>query len=313
MHKLRVSLIAICVALILMAAVGFWYDRVATARDKAQHPMQGQLVDLGGFRLHLYCTGAGKPTVVLDAGAFESLEQWSPVQPEVAKFTEVCSYDRAGVGWSDPSPRSQTSEEIAAELHEALRRAGVSGPYLPVGHSIAGLYARVFASHFRNEVAGLVLEDSVHPNELKEFPTHFPRHRVLFSALRLTAPFGTARLLHLGCRQSGAHPDCSKFVVNLMRQISVLPTSYTEAGEIGGLGMLPVTVITHDPQIGLSKIRNEQEEKTWSRWQEDLTHLSSHSALVVVSGVGHEIQTEKPKAVVSEIEQLVTEWREKNR
>jgi hypothetical protein len=64
MHKLRVSLIAICVALILMAAVGFWYDRVATARDKAQHPMQGQLVDLGGFRLHLYCTGAGKPTVV---------------------------------------------------------------------------------------------------------------------------------------------------------------------------------------------------------------------------------------------------------
>lgn len=306
MHKLRVSLIAACALLLVVAAVGYCYDRLATSREKEQYPFKGQLVDLGGFRLHLYCTGIGKPVVLLDAGAFDSLEQWSLVQPGVAKFTQVCSYDRAGVGYSDASPDPQTSRNITEELHEALGRAGISGPYLPVGHSIAGLYARVFASRFRDEVAGLVLEDSVHPNELKEFPTHSPNHPVLFAALRLTAPFGAARLLHVGCRQSGAHPDCSKFVVNLMRQMSVLPTSYAEASDVASLGRLPVTVITHDPRVGLSKVRNEQEEQAWSRWQKDLTQLSSHSTLVVVSGVGHEIQTEKPETVVNEIERLVS-------
>lgn len=313
MHRIRVSLVVTFIALCLMAAAGFSYDRAATARDKAQHPMEGQLVDLGGFRVHLYCTGAGKPAVVLDAGYFDSLEQWSLVQPEVAKFTQVCSYDRAGVGWSDPSPESQTSEEIAAELHQALNRAGIPGPYLLVGHSIAGLYARVFAFRFRNEVAGLVFDDSVHPDELKQFPSHFPNHPFLFAALRLTAPFGSARLLHVGCRQSGAHPDCSKFVVTLMRQMSVLQTSYAEGGAVANLGVLPISVITHDPSIGLAKIRNDQEEVAWSHWQEDLARLSSHSTLVVVSGVGHEIQTDKPEVVVNEIERMVMQWRQANR
>lgn len=227
MHKLRVSLIAACVLLLLIGAVGYSYDRFATSRDKAQYPLKGRLVDLGGFRLHLYCTGAGKPAVLLDAGGFDSLEQWSLVQPEIAKFTQVCSYDRAGVGWSDSSPRPQTSLEIAAELHQALVHAGISGPYLPVGHSIAGLYARVFAARFRNEVAGLVLDDSVHPDELKQFPSHLPNHPVLFAALRLTAPFGSARILHMGCRQSGAHPDCSKFL------LAEFESDFNLAGAIG--------------------------------------------------------------------------------
>jgi pimeloyl-ACP methyl ester carboxylesterase len=312
MRKLRVSLIFASGVLLLIAGAGYCYDRLATSREKAQYPFKGQLVDLGSFRLHLYCTGAGKPTVLLDAGAFDSLEQWALVQPQVAKFTQVCSYDRPGVGYSDPSPDPQTSRNIAQQLDEALVRAGISAPYLPVGHSIAGLYARVFASRFRDRVAGLVLEDSVHPNELNQFPTHFPNHPVLFTALRLTAPFGAARLLHIGCRQTGAHPDCSKFVVNLMRQMSVLRTSYAEAGEVTSLGRLPVVVITHDPHVGLSKVRNEREEEAWSQWQEDLAKLSSRSTLVMVSGVGHEIQTEKPEIVVNEIERLVMQWRDLN-
>ncbi len=312
MRNLRVSLISASVVLLLIAGAGYCYDRLATSREKAQSPFQGQLVDLGSFRLHLYCIGAGKPTVLLDAGAFDSLEQWALVQPRVAKFTQVCSYDRPGVGYSDPSPDPQTSRNIAEELHQALVRAGIAAPYLPVGHSIAGLYARVFASRFRDQVVGLVLEDSVHPNELKQFPTHFPNHPVLFTALRLTAPFGAARLFHIGCRQTGAHPDCSKFVVNLMRQMSVLKTSYAEAGEVTSLGTLPVVVITHDPHVGLSKIRNEREEQAWSQWQEDLARLSSRSTLVMVSGVGHEIQTEKPEVVVNEIERLVMQWRDRN-
>jgi len=112
MRKLIVSLIAACVVILLIAAIGYCYDRLATSSDKTQHLLKGQLVDLGGFRLHLYCTGRGKPTVVLDAGAFDSLEQWSLVQPEVSKFTQVCSYDRAGIGWSDPSPHLRQAKKL---------------------------------------------------------------------------------------------------------------------------------------------------------------------------------------------------------
>ncbi len=200
MRKLRVSLTGAFTVLILIAAAGYSYDRLATSHERARYPLKGQLVDLGGFRLHLYCTGAGKPAVLLDAGAFDSLEQWDLVQPGVTKCIQVCSYDRPGVGYSEVSPKPQTSSNIAEELHAALMRAGISSPYLRVGHSIAGFYALMFASRFRDQVAGLVLEDSVHPHELKEFPTHFPNHPVLFTALRLTAPFGVARLLHMGCR-----------------------------------------------------------------------------------------------------------------
>lgn len=313
MHKIRVSFMVFCVVLLVIGAAGYSYDRFATSRAKVQQGFKGQLVDLGGFHLHPYCVGEGKPTVLLDAGAFDSLEQWSRVQPEVAKFTRVYSYDRPGLGWSDRSPQPQTSREIATELHEALMRSAIGGPYVPVGHSLAGLFARVFASQFRDEVAGLVLDDSVHPDEFKEFPSHFPNHPVVFAALRLTAPFGSARLLHVGCRQTGAHPDCAKFVVTVMRQMSVPETSYAQAAATGSLGALPMMVIAHDPQVGLAKPKDNQVETAWMRWQADLAHLSSNSSLVVANGVGHEIQTDRPEIVVNAIERLVMQWRETNR
>jgi pimeloyl-ACP methyl ester carboxylesterase len=231
------------------------------------------------------------------------------VQPQVAKFTRVCSYDRPGLGWSDPSPYPQTSQQIATELHAALTKRGIAGPFLPVGHSIAGLYARVFAAQYRNQVTGLVLEDSVYPDEFKEFPSHFPNHPIIFAMLRLTAPLGSARLLHVGCRQTGARPDCSKFVVNLIKQVDVVNTSYAQAGATGSLGALPVVVITHDPLVGLERVRDDKEEAAWTKWQIDLAHLSSNADLIVVQGVGHEIQNEKPEIVVNVIERLVSQWR----
>jgi pimeloyl-ACP methyl ester carboxylesterase len=309
MRKLRVSLIGLFFLTLLAATAGYTYDRIATSRDKVKYPQMGQLVDLGGYRLLLYCAGQGSPTVLSDGGAFDSLEQWSTVQPQVAKFTRVCSYDRPGLGWSDPSPYPQTSQQIATELHAALTKRGIAGPFLPVGHSIAGLYARVFAAQYRNQVTGLVLEDSVYPDEFKEFPSHFPNHPIIFAMLRLTAPLGSARLLHVGCRQTGARPDCSKFVVNLIKQVDVVNTSYAQAGATGSLGALPVVVITHDPLVGLERVRDDKEEAAWTKWQIDLAHLSSNADLIVVQGVGHEIQNEKPEIVVNVIERLVSQWR----
>jgi len=132
----------------------------------------GQLVDAGGFRLNLYCMGNGSPTVVFDSGWGDWAPAWSKVQPEIAKWTRACSYDRGGAGFSDPGPMPRTSVHIAEELHTALHNARIGGPYILVGSAFGGDNVRTFADLYMDEVAGLVLDDAdstdVEPKEMQE-------------------------------------------------------------------------------------------------------------------------------------------------
>jgi pimeloyl-ACP methyl ester carboxylesterase len=128
-------------------------------------PPPGRLIDAGGFRLHLNCSGQGSPTVVLDAALGASSISWTLVQREVAALTRVCSYDRAGFGWSDLGPMPRAAGRIADELRVLLERGGVPPPFLLVGHSFGGLVMRIFARRHRDEVAGLVLVDPAHPED----------------------------------------------------------------------------------------------------------------------------------------------------
>jgi pimeloyl-ACP methyl ester carboxylesterase len=132
----------------------------------------GQLVDAGGFRLNLYCMGSGSPTVVFDSGWGDWAPAWSKVQPEIAKWTRACSYDRAGTGFSDPGPMPRTSVHIAEELRTALHHAGIGGPYILVGSAFGGDNVRTFADLYIDEVAGLVLVDAdstdVEPKSMQE-------------------------------------------------------------------------------------------------------------------------------------------------
>ncbi len=139
-------------------------------------------VDVGGYRLYLQCIGAGSPTVVLEAGLGSPSEVWGLVQPGVARFTRVCAYDRAGVGGSDAGPRPRTSGTIVAALHTLLRRAGVGGPYVLVGHSIGGFHARLYAHRYPREVAGMVLVDASHPDQLARELAALPPYRTGESA-----------------------------------------------------------------------------------------------------------------------------------
>ena len=125
-------------------------------------PPTGRLVDIGGYKLHINVTGEGKPTVVLIAGAGDFSFDWSLVQPGVARFARVASYDRAGMAWSDLGPTPPTMQQDAYELHLLLNKAKLPGPYVLVGHSIGGLIARVFTSLYPDEVAGMVLVDATH-------------------------------------------------------------------------------------------------------------------------------------------------------
>jgi pimeloyl-ACP methyl ester carboxylesterase len=120
----------------------------------------GQLVDAGGSRLNLYCMGSGSPTVVFDSGWEDWAPAWSTVQPQIARWTRACSYDRAGAGFSDPGPMPRTSMRIATELHTALHGAHIAGPYILVANAFGGDNLRAFADLYMGEVAGLVMDDA---------------------------------------------------------------------------------------------------------------------------------------------------------
>jgi pimeloyl-ACP methyl ester carboxylesterase len=142
------------------------------ARADIVYAQPGQLVDAGGFRLNLYCMGSGSPTVVFDSGWGDWAPAWSKVQPEIAKWTRACSYDRAGAGFSDSGPMPRTSVHIAEELRTALHHAGIGGPYILVGSAFGGDNVRTFADLYMDEVAGLVLDDAdttdVEPKAMQE-------------------------------------------------------------------------------------------------------------------------------------------------
>jgi pimeloyl-ACP methyl ester carboxylesterase len=156
----------------LFATVAHGQQGASSAPADMVYAQPGQLVDAGGFRLNLYCMGSGSPTVVFDSGWGDWAPVWSKVQPEVAKWTRACSFDRAGYGFSDPGPVPQTSVRIAGELHTALHHAGIAGPYILVGSAFGGDNIRVFADLHMSEVAGLALvdadSDDVEPEAMRE-------------------------------------------------------------------------------------------------------------------------------------------------
>jgi len=164
------GLTAVAALVVLLAIIGFTYEQLGRNRE-AQHRFRiGRAVDIGGRTLNIACSGEGSPAVIIMPGAGGRFGgyggyNWRKVQPEIAKLTRVCWYDRAGEGWSDPPPAPPTIASITNDLHELLQRAPVPGPYIPVGHSIGGDFARIYAGRFPAEVAGLALVDSANPDQ----------------------------------------------------------------------------------------------------------------------------------------------------
>ena len=148
----------------------FLYHCIASIIDNYRYPPIGKLVDIGGYKLHLNTSGEGNITVICDAGLSGTSLGWSLVQAEASKFARVCSYDRAGYSWSDPSPLERTSVNIARELYALLKKANIPGPYILIGHSFGGANVLIFADLYPEETLGVILVDSVHEDMLKELP-----------------------------------------------------------------------------------------------------------------------------------------------
>jgi pimeloyl-ACP methyl ester carboxylesterase len=301
-------------ALVLgLLLVGYIYEPLAEASDEKMYPPPGQLVDVGGYRLHINCTGTGSPTVVIDAGWGDWSTAWGFVQPEVAKTTRVCTYDRAGMGWSEAGPLPRDAAQYAKELHTLLHNAGTPGPYVMVGHSLGGFPVRVFVHDYASEIAGVVLIDSMTPQQFTAAPTgDQPPSDAPSQPLSLPAAlarFGIVRLLAkpLGLAPSTA-PDEPAFYSRLVRTQNVqayisegqgLPAAGAEAAAVKTFGDLPLIVLT-------AKLNNTP---GWQEQQTELLQLSSNS-LQLFAESGHNIQFEKPEAAVAAIVQMVEQIRQ---
>src|ERR687894_2835061 len=160
MRRIGKALLGLVVALLVLAVAGAIYQAIATRLAERAYPPPGEMVGVGGHRLHINCAGRGGPAVVLDAGSGGFSAQWVRVQREVAGTTRVCAYDRAGMGWSEIGPEPRDARQISGELHTLLSKAGIEGPYVLVGHSFGGMYMQTYAARYPEEVAGVALVDS---------------------------------------------------------------------------------------------------------------------------------------------------------
>ena len=158
--------LGLIVLIIVLGLLGMAYQAAATKSDQNKFPPPGQRVDIGGYKLHMYCLGAGSPTVILDAASMGTVSTWIWIQPELAKETRVCAYDRADVGWSDLSPQPNDTKQNAEALYMLLNDAGVAPPYVLVGHSLGGLYVRMYAHMYPAEVVGMVFIEGTLPDGL---------------------------------------------------------------------------------------------------------------------------------------------------
>jgi pimeloyl-ACP methyl ester carboxylesterase len=333
-----------------LATLLFLSSITAVAQQQPSPP--GKLIDVGGFKLHLNCTGKGEPTVVLLAGAGDFSFDWGLVQPDAAKFARVCSYDRAGYAWSDPGPMPRTMRQDAYELHTLLKTAQIKGPYVLVGHSLGGLIARVYTSQYPDEVAGLLLVDTTHEDTVLIFNGQLVRIREHANGTAIPA----AQTMKSSPPKPPTKEDLEQFESNQKNSGSPkieppfeklpvatqalrlwalsqppraaggpdfwadeLQAMYTERAKTPNqLGDKPLVVLLATPRYGNPPANIPGD--AWSKFNDEkrlqkvkLTNLSSNSKLLVADGSGHHIQLDAPQVVTDAIRQIVDAVRHRSK
>jgi pimeloyl-ACP methyl ester carboxylesterase len=298
---------------------GMWYQAIAEGRDLRAHPMPGELIDVGLYQLHLYCTGSGFPAVILESGLGDTYISWRKVQPKIAQFARVCSYDRAGLGFSDYTRHPSTSKYFAQELHTLLHNAGIPPPYVLVGHSMGGFTVRLYASLYRDEVAGMVLVDSSHPEQRTRLPPALNDMDATWlreqEFMEFTMPFGIPRLMGF-CGSEGEvrAAECNFHTVReSVAELKAVSESAAEAATAGKLGDMPLAVLSEDPdqpQPDLPEDLLKPASDAWQQMQTELAQLSTRSTRVIAKNSGHFIQFDRPDVVIEAVRKIVNQARQ---
>jgi len=276
-------------AILVLIAVGGAAEAVMELGGHGA-PMTGQLVDVGDHRLRIDCTGTGSPTVVLESGLGESSFYWARISAAVATTTRVCVYDRAGRGWSEAAPAPQDGLAIAADLHTLLSKSGNPGPYVLVGHSSGGVYVRIFAAKYPNEVVGMVELDAQPPDPFTSLPGYsafYAGTPTLYGILPPVARLGVLRLLYgsafgdlpaPAADEERADQASPRLQASARDEIAQLRASLEEARALTSLGARPLAVVT----------ATVDEQNGWVAAQNGLVSLSTNSVHRVIAGVTHE-------------------------
>lgn len=297
------------------------------------HPLQppGQVVDIGGYSLHFLLMGdthAG-PTVILESTRGSEHIEWFRIQRQVASFARVLSYDRAGLGWSQPSPHVPTPDRIAHDLHALLTRAAINGPYILVGASAGGIYVRRFAYHYRDSVAGLVLVDSAHENQESRFPPAYiearlPQSKEIHADLEKAASLTHSELVEMYrvnypslFSESGPYPpDIRAQIIDRLTPESMVASrdetlaldeflcSGQEPAPLGDLPLIVLEATLRPPVPGIPQELSAMAHQVWLTLQAELAALSTAGTLIPVE-CGHAIAMQKPDAVIAAIRQIV--------
>jgi pimeloyl-ACP methyl ester carboxylesterase len=326
--------VGIIVILVSFVAAGALYQAVGAARSVRRFPAPGALVDVGGHRLHIMCLGHGKPTVLLESGIAASSLSWARGQPEVAKFTQVCAYDRAGLAWSDPATHPRTLRRIVGELHTVLTRAAAHGPHVMVGHSFGCFIVRAYAAWNPGEVGGMVLLDP--PSEWLRMTPH--RAQMLWGGIQLSrfgallARLGVVRVC-LALLTGGTPgiprrfvkifgPTTARTLERLVGEVRKLPRdvhpvvqalwcqpkcSRAMADHLRALESSGAEIVGLDPlaDMPLVVISSGDQPPEQIAEHQALACLSGKGRHLVAAKSGHWIQFDQPELVVTAIQEVV--------
>lgn len=317
-------IVAGLLALILIfGSLTYAAGSIAKSKLLRANPASGQLVDVGGFKMHIHCTGEGSPTVILVSGLDDFSIAWSRVQPEISKTTRVCSYDRTGLGWSEPAPGPRTSRAMVEELHTLLVNAGVEGPYVMIGQSFGGALAELYVHTYPDEILGLALVDAAPTDLFTRVPVWGKAIEQKLGFFRTLAPLSTFGLLALAPNNipNRGFPDealaqyrtvsvATDYYETCIAENELFASNLAEvrSANIVDFGNLPLIVLSRgrwDTMPGLSNAENEQARQAWNEMQSELLKLSTNSRQDIAEASEHFIQLDQPNLVIEAILELV--------
>jgi len=304
------TLLGLLALLIGLAVIGASYEAIMAAGDVERYPPPGKLVDVGGYRLHLHCVGEGSPTVIMEAGGGGNVLHWMLVQPAIAQSTRVCAYDRAGMGWSEPGPLPRTPQQIVAELHTLLTNARIPGPYILLGHSIGGKYARLYASQYPQDVVGLVLVDGRHEDvdtamtpamRADDRSNVQMQQRIYWSLGRL----GVMRLMPPSL--AGIDADTRTKLAVMASDPKRLSTQWDEytVWADADVALHAAAPLERLPLIVVSSGLMAERDPILRAAMRTQAGLSSNSRLVIATESGHPIQFDQPELVIDGAQQVL--------